>query len=244
MYQYFEGSFPEGRELSFEGAEAYMGENAACALRIPLEGSGMEGADRYFLSLEPYPGGAMISNEIKDENSEPAYVENGVIVCPLTSALTSTGSLRIQLSAVFGEKTMKSGVGKIEFGESICGGGKPFKTAEDDIFARLDSLSQRVSALENGESENPDFDFTAAAVCAVLTFESGEETPVYFEEDDAAASAKLTEILTCPDFGEAKKYTVASGSALYVITINGGAPAINAYRGREMLEYLKTEVMN
>lgn len=131
--------------LTVSMSDGYAGEHNAQILEIDI-GPFAEGYDYYILNFDNYRfKGKIASNVISTAEDSPAYIENGVIYCPLTSQLTCTGRLRIQLEAHKatddGEIVRKSSVAKIEFMASIMG--------EDDMMDSNSPLYGRVDELEN-----------------------------------------------------------------------------------------------
>ncbi len=139
------------RILTISMNDGYAGEHNAQMLEIDV-GPFAEGYDYYVLNFDNYRfKGKLVSNVISTDKDSPAYIVNGVIYCPLTSQLTCTGRLRVQLEAHKntdeGEIVRKSSVAYVEFKASIMG--------EDDmldghssLYGIIDELDKKIKLLE------------------------------------------------------------------------------------------------
>lgn len=111
--------------------EAYVGEHNADMLEITLNEE-FSASDYDFLSLifdVSGPGGCFASNTVIDADSFPVYREGNVIYCPLSQALTSTGTLSVQVAAHAnanaGEPIIrKSGIFTLSLLPSLMGSGE------------------------------------------------------------------------------------------------------------------------
>ncbi len=248
MQSYIDGRIGENRALEFESATAFTGEHRANILAISLDGSGLEGADCYFLHFETAPGaGYTVTNPITDENGEPAYIDDDIIFCPLTRELTGTGRLYVQLSAVFldGEsaRTVKSGTARLDFASSLLCSGENTMNGNGGIMEEIAALREQVQeALERDET--PDYGYIAAAAAANL-MRRGPDTFVHLTADDDDADETVTRLIDT--------YTPGSGETHYVVTHGGGANlyrvsetdgeiAVGAFTGAEILALMKEEM--
>lgn len=139
------------RILTISMSDSYTGEHNAQMLEIDI-GPFAEGYDYYILNFDNYRfKGKIASNIIGTAEDSPAYIENGVIYCPLTSQLTCTGRLRVQLEAhkktEDGEIVRKSSVASIEFKPSIMGD-EDMLDSNSPVYGRIDELEDKVKSLE------------------------------------------------------------------------------------------------
>ena len=250
MLSFIEGAVGAGRVLAFEDACAYMGEDRACGLKIHLDSEDMQGADRYFVCFEPYPGKTIVSNEITGSNSGPAYIDSDYIYCPLTSELTGTGSLGVQVNAVFtrdnNDITVKSSVARIDFGFSLSYPFTPMSGEYEGIFAKLDNMEEKLDRIEAALAAT-DYGYITAAVCAHLLSESGGGTPLYFPSTRDEAAQTIEEILeSITGEEEICAYVAApagagSGACLYRVSSSGGSGTVTAFEGKDLLYLMKQE---
>ncbi len=249
MLSYIEGTVGELRELTFENSGGYMGENRACGLKIRLDSSDMQGADRYYVSFEPYPGKTIISNEISGNNCEPAYIDSDYIYCPLTSELTASGSLGVQVSAVFtggsADITVKSSVSRIFFGFSLSPEAGPMDGGYESIFEKLGRIEEKLGRIEDTLC-SADYGYITAAVCACLLGGSGG-APVFFPSSRDEAARVTEEILEGITGDEDILAYVAApagegGSACLIrVASHGGSGVITEFEGKDLLEFMKQE---
>lgn len=149
------------RKLTVSMTDGYAGEHNAQLLEIDI-GPFAQGYDYYILNFDNYRfKGNVVSNVISTSEDSPAYIENGMIYCPLTAQLTCTGRLRIQLEAhkkvEDGEIVRKSSVATVEFKASIMGDDE-MTDNKFSLNSRLEELENRVDELDNkptGISELP-----------------------------------------------------------------------------------------
>ena len=139
------------RKLTISMSEGYAGEHNAQMLEIGI-GPFAEGYDYYILNFDNYRfKGKITSNVIGTAEDRPAYVDNGVIYCPLTSQLTCTGRLRIQLEAHKktddGEIVRKSSVATVEFNASIMGE-DDMMDSNSPLYGRVDEIEDKIRMLE------------------------------------------------------------------------------------------------
>ena len=148
MSEKITASVDANRILTVSLNEGFTGEHNAQILEIDI-GPFAQGYDYYILNFDNCRfKGKITSNVIGTPQDRPAYIDNGVIYCPLTSQLTCTGRLRIQLEAhksleEGGEIVRKSSVASLEFKPSIMG--------EEDMMDGNSPLYGIVSELEDKE---------------------------------------------------------------------------------------------
>lgn len=160
----------------------FCAEHNAARLCIELNDELKTDVSYYILSFDVYGlGRRVISNIINDAQSTPASVSGGVIYCPLSEALTSTGELSVQVEAHKREdksvaKIVKSAVFTLNFEPSVMGcdseldekcGILPQLTAAIDKMTEFESFSDGItytpsvsadgtlSWSNNGGRENP-----------------------------------------------------------------------------------------
>ncbi len=139
------------RKLTVSMTDGYAGEHNAQLLEIDT-GPFAQGYDYYILNFDNYRfKGKIASNVISTSEDRPAYIDNGVIYCPLTAQLTCTGRLRIQLEAhkkiEDGEIVRKSSVASIELMASIMGD-DDMMDSNLPLYGRIDELEDKVKLLE------------------------------------------------------------------------------------------------
>lgn len=138
----------------------FCAEHNAARLCIELNDELKADASYYLLSFDVYGlGRRVISNIINDAQSTPASVSNGVIYCPLSEALTSTGELSVQVEAHKRDeenvsKITKSAVFTLNFEPSVMGcdseleekcGILPQLTAAIDKMTEFESFSDGIT---------------------------------------------------------------------------------------------------
>ena len=155
MSEKITASVDANRVLTVSLNEGFTGEHNAQMLEIDI-GPFAQGYDYYILNFDNYRfKGKITSNVISTSQDRPAYIDNGVIYCPLTSQLTCTGRLRVQLEAhkvleESGEIVRKSSVASLEFKPSIMGE-DDMMDSNSPIYALVCELDKRVDALEENE---------------------------------------------------------------------------------------------
>ncbi len=249
MQSYIEGRIGENRALEFEDATAFTGEHRANILAVSLDGSGLDGADCYFLHFETAPGaGYTVTNAITDENCEPAYIDDGIIFCPLTRELTGTGRLYVQLSAVFidGENahTVKSATARLDFGSSLVSAEETAMSGNGGIMEEITALRESVQEILERE-ETPDYGYIAAAVAANLLREE-PNTYLHFTAGDNEAGETITELIDSYTEGSGETHFVIThgnnAANLYRIGEANGSLTVGAFTGAEILELMKEEM--
>lgn len=172
MSEKITASVDANRVLTVSLNEGFTGEHNAQMLEIDI-GPFAQGYDYYILNFDNYRfKGKITSNVISTSQDRPAYIDNGVIYCPLTSQLTCTGRLRVQLEAhkvleESGEIVRKSSVASLEFKPSIMGE-DDMMDSNSPIYALVCELDKRVDALEENKADDDEamesFNNTIAAL--------------------------------------------------------------------------------
>ncbi len=114
------------RNLVINRSEGFVGEQNAEMIEIDIGPFAQENYDFFVLNFDNgISGGMFPSNIISTAEDTPAYIDNGVIYCPVIASLTASGNLKIQLEA---HKTVedrvtvkKSSIACVSFGESLMG---------------------------------------------------------------------------------------------------------------------------
>lgn len=148
-------SVSENFELSAESSQGFTGEHNAETLEINISTLVSHGYDYYVLIFDDLSvSSAIKSNEIRGETDYPAYLSGETIFCPLSSQLTSTGRLKIQLEAhkltENGSVIKKTSVASLEFKPSIMSGNDAL--FNQDTHSRLDELDKKISELSEAIS--------------------------------------------------------------------------------------------
>lgn len=140
---------------------SFCGEHNAARLCITLNDELKTDASYYLLSFDVYGlSRRIVSNIISGTDSKPAYVENGVIYCPLPEALTSTGELTVQVEAHKRDelevtRITKSAVFNLGFEPSVMGVGGELEEKCGilaEIAAAVDSM-KKIEELLDGASD-------------------------------------------------------------------------------------------
>lgn len=142
----------ENRELVISPSEGFAGEHNAEIIEIDIGPFAAEGYDYYILNFEVFGAkGKLISNIIRTGDDEPSYIDNGVIYCPLTSQLTASGRLRIQLEAhkntENGEIVKKSSVAELAFKPSVMGA-EDMIDSGSSVYGRLENVEDRLDGID------------------------------------------------------------------------------------------------
>lgn len=211
MSEKITASVDANRILTVSLSEGFTGEHNAQILEIDI-GPFAQGYDYYILNFDNCRfKGKITSNVIGTPQDRPAYIDNGVIYCPLTSQLTCTGRLRIQLEAhklleEGGEIVRKSSVASLEFKPSIMGE-EDMMDGNSPLYGIVSELDKRVDALEERditESLSPVYNMVAELDNRIDALEesgNGEE----FESVNNAITEldKRIDVLEESDNGEA-----------------------------------------
>ena len=142
----------ENRELVISPSEGFAGEHNAEIIEIDIGPFAAEGYEYYILNFEVFGAkGKLISNIIRTGDDEPSYIDNGVIYCPLTSQLTASGRLKIQLQAhkntENGEIIKKSSVAELAFKPSVMGA-EDMMDMSNPVYRRLDEIEERIDGID------------------------------------------------------------------------------------------------
>ena len=132
-----------------EKAEGYVGEQNAEMIEIDIGNFSQGNYDFYVLKFDNgISEGCFPSNVISTAEDEPAYIDNGVIYCPIDASHTATGNLKIQLEAhktVDGRVTVKkSSIAFISFGNSLMGQGNA-PAHSNPLYERLADAEGRIT---------------------------------------------------------------------------------------------------
>lgn len=141
----------ESFELTVSPSEGFMGEHNAEMLEINISTLIQGGYDYYVIIFDDMSvNGVIKSNEIRSSEDYPAYLDNETIFCPLSSQLTSTGKLKIQIEAhkfaSAGSLIKKTSVASIEFKPSIMSGTD--KEFDSSSLSRLDNIENSLRNLK------------------------------------------------------------------------------------------------
>lgn len=141
----------ESFELTVSPSEGFMGEHNAEMLEINISTLIQGGYDYYVIIFDDMSvNGVIKSNEIRSNEDYPAYLDSETIFCPLSSQLTSTGKLKIQIEAhkfaSAGSLIKKTSVASIEFKPSIMSGTD--KEFDSSSLSRLDNIENSLRNLK------------------------------------------------------------------------------------------------
>ncbi len=138
--------------LVISPSEGFVGEQNAEMIEIDIGHFAQEGYDFYVINFDNgISGGMFPSNVISTAQDRPAYIDNGVIYCPIIASLTASGNLKLQLEA---HKTVdnrvtvkKTSVASISFGESLMGQvNTPIES--NPVYERLADAEGRIADAE------------------------------------------------------------------------------------------------
>lgn len=143
----------EKRNFVISPSEGFSGDSNAEIIEIDIGPFADEGFDFYILNYEVFSTNGMLnSNIIRTDTDEPAYISNGVIYCPLTSQLTASGKLRIQLEAHKktdkGEVVKKSSIAELDFAESLMGE-SDLLGSSSSVIGRLEDIEDRLDTIDS-----------------------------------------------------------------------------------------------
>ena len=243
---YIEGNVNESRDLVFSDCRVIEGEKNCHFLRINTAFA--PEADFFILNFEVSPFGKTFSTGPITENSSPAFIDGGCIVCPLTERLTSGLWLKIQAQAHSfdgeNETIIKTGIAKIEIDRSIYPG-CPLPEGDLSLAAQVNRLAERIDRIEN--IKEFDFDYFAAGTAASLLWVSDTETPVYYPSDSSEAQYIITRETENFDYESCRFAAVVCPSSqgerasLVIISDTGEGISIGRYTGAEILGYILSE---
>lgn len=142
----------DNRELVISPSEGFAGEHNAEVIEIDIGPFADEGYEYYILNFEVFGAkGKLISNIIRTGEDEPSYIDNGVIYCPLTSQLTASGRLKLQLEAhkntENGEIVKKSSVAELSFRPSVMGADDMMDSGSS-VYGRLEDVEERLNGID------------------------------------------------------------------------------------------------
>lgn len=166
----------------------FCGEHNAARLCITLNDELKTDASYYLLSFDVYGlSRRIVSNIISGANSTPAYITGGVIYCPLTEALTSTGELTVQVEAhkrndLEVTRITKSAVFTLGFEPSVMGidgeleeecGILPELARRSGEYAGFESLVRRDDRFKGSHNKFPRLHSAGSAVAVYLQHRAG-----------------------------------------------------------------------
>lgn len=238
--------------MQFESVPAYTGEQNAVILKIDISEWESENPDYYILCFETSPmGEVFITAEKGVDQGRSAYIAENYLLCPLSAGLTSTGFLKLQLTAVFkesdgSERTEKTSVATLEFEPSIAVGTEYYGN-DSTTFGEIERLKDILNPI-NDMSVEFSFDYFAAALSGKLLFEKDETTPLYFPETSVKAERLIYGLVTEFD-SDTMKYAIVvipsdtvNRARLCIFRMGNNAAIINYYSGTKLLELLRTGV--
>lgn len=114
------------RNLIISPSRSFVGEKNSDMIEIDIGPFAQGDYEFFVLNFDNgISEGVFASNIIRTAEDKPAYIDNGLICCPIDSSHTASGTLRIQLEAhktVDGVVTIrKSSVACIKFDDSVMG---------------------------------------------------------------------------------------------------------------------------
>ena len=187
----------EAFELTVESSQGFTGEHNAETLEIDISSLTSLSYDYYVLLFDDLSVcGVVKSNEIRSETDYPAYLSGDTIVCPLSSQLTSTGRLKIQLEAYkineTGSVIKKTSVASLEFKPSIMSGSDIY--FNQDTYSRLDALDKKLA--EISETIESISEIPLATTSSVGGIKLSSSSPIKLNDSGAAEfdMTKLKEI--------------------------------------------------
>ena len=239
---YIDGIVNDNRDIIFENCRIIEGEQNYQFLRI--ETGFAPQADFYTLNFEVSPFGRSFSTPPVTETSSPARLENGFIICPLNSELTSGLWLKVQAQAHFlngeEETIIKTGIVRLAIDYSII----PGENCEDSLSlaSQVSRLSERIDRIENIREFS--FDYFAAGTGAELLWISDIRTPVFYPENTAEAQSVITREAENFDYENCDFVSVVCPSgqgeraSLAVISDSGEGITISRYTGKGILDFI------
>ena len=103
---YINGEIGDNRVLTLDPFTGYTGEQNAQVLKIDIASLQERNPDYYILSFETSPYGEVFIIA-KQGEAGTAYIEENYLYCPIGAAITSSGEIRLQISAVITETAAK-----------------------------------------------------------------------------------------------------------------------------------------
>lgn len=247
------GTIDGNRVLQFESAPAYTGEQNAVILKIDISDWESENPDCYILCFETSPmGEVFITAEKGVEEGRQAYIAEDYLLCPLSAELTSTGLLKLQLTAIFkeddgSERVEKTSVATLEFEPSIAVGAEYYGN-DSTTYGEIEKLKENLESIKE-MSQEFSFDYFAAALSGKLLFEGDETTPIYFPESSVKAERLIYGLITEFD-SDIMKYAIivipsdsVNKARLCIFRMGDNAAIIKYYSGIKLLELLRTGVI-
>ena len=154
------------RNLIISPSEGFVGEHNAEIIVIDIGPFAQENYSFFVLNFDNgISDGTFQSNIISTADDKPAYIDNGVIYCPIIAQHTASGTLKIQLEA---HKTVdervtvrKSSVACISFGESLMGQLNALDES-NPVYERLADAEGRIASAESRIADIEKENFGAA----------------------------------------------------------------------------------
>lgn len=184
----------ENFELTVSPSEGFTGEHNAEMLEINISTLIPSDFDYYIIVFnDTSVNGVRKSNEIRSGEDYPAYLDGETIYCPLSSQLTSTGKLEIQLEAhkINSESSVvkKTSIAEIEFKPSIMSGTDI--EFDSSSASRLDNLENRTAGIEKTLEKISELIEQLSIIPlatneAVGGFRIGSNSPVQLDENGTA----------------------------------------------------------
>lgn len=141
------------RNLIISPSRSFVGEKNSDMIEIDIGPFAQDDYEFFVLNFDNgISEGVFTSNIIRTAEDKPAYIDNGLICCPIDSSHTASGTLRIQLEAhktVDGVLTIrKSSVACIKFDDSVMGQiNSQYKP--NSVLERLADAEGRIAAAES-----------------------------------------------------------------------------------------------
>ena len=140
------------RNLVINPSEGFVGEQNAEMIEIDIGPFAQEDYDFFVLNFDNgISHGMFQSNVIGSNEDRPAYIDNGIIYCPIFAQHTASGTLKIQLEA---HKTQegyitvrKSSVASLSFRESIMGELNRLEES-NPVYERIMKAEERLATAE------------------------------------------------------------------------------------------------
>lgn len=187
------------RNLIISPSRSFVGEKNSDMIEIDIGPFAQDDYEFFVLNFDNgISEGVFASNIIRTAEDKPAYIDNGLICCPIDSSHTASGTLRIQLEA---HKTddgvltiRKSSVACIKFDDSVMGQinsqYKPNSVLERLVDAegriaaaesRIASTESRINDIENNglaEIMDEEFDSVRSEITELDNELTGAETSI------------------------------------------------------------------
>ncbi len=247
--EYIECAVDSARNLTIGEHTVYEGEKNCAALKIPI--SFAPGAEYFMLNFSFIWENRSFSSGRITENSSPARIENGYIICPLAGLHTRGEAVAIQAQAhIFEGETetvIKTGTAILKIKPSLnggCEGGSELP----GLSAEVRNLAKRVDKIDFAIPEFTPAYF-ACALAAEIFADGGAATPVYFPESRSEAEALIGSLIENYDYEKFERiYAVIpsdgnSPAELVMIGSDGSGTSAARYAVTDIIALLK-EALN